>query len=211
MDTSFDKSVFVNCPFDKEYTKLKNPLIFTILYLGYTPRLSTERANSGESRISKILGLIESSKFGIHDLSRIKATKKGAIARFNMPYELGLDYGCRHYHNDSKILLVLETEEHRYKAAISDITSSDIEAHNDDPRTIVGKVRDFLVGEGDDGDIDNAPSINEIWNNYNDFNAALYDELIKRDFTKDEIDNLQLKELLTKMRKWIDSNVMQAS
>ena len=70
MSADFEKNIFVNCPFDDDYRQLLVGIVFTIMYFGYKPRLSLERADSAESRVDKILGLIKESKFGIHDLSR---------------------------------------------------------------------------------------------------------------------------------------------
>lgn len=50
----YETSVFVNCPFDKDYIPLLRPLLFTILYLGLTPRIALERNDSGESRLDTI-------------------------------------------------------------------------------------------------------------------------------------------------------------
>ncbi|MFN8721431.1 MAG: hypothetical protein ACK5YI_11420, partial [Rhodospirillales bacterium] len=65
--------------------------------MGLRPRLALEALDSGYPRIDKILRLVEESKFGIHDLSRIRAKRKGDYFRLNMPFELGLDVGCRAY------------------------------------------------------------------------------------------------------------------
>ena len=65
---SFSKNVFINCPFDSDYVALLRPLLFTVLYLGYTPRIASERLDSGEPRIDKISELVQRSKFSIHDL-----------------------------------------------------------------------------------------------------------------------------------------------
>jgi hypothetical protein len=92
---NFEKNVFVNCPFDDDYRQLLLSIIFTIKYLGYIPRLSLERADSAESRIDKIVGLIEESKFGIHDLSRMISSGENEHFRMNMPFELGIDYGSK--------------------------------------------------------------------------------------------------------------------
>lgn len=72
----FNKNVFINCPFDKKYKLLLKPLLFTILYLGYQPRIASESSDSGETRINKIFKLIQESKYSIHDLSRIQSSKK---------------------------------------------------------------------------------------------------------------------------------------
>jgi len=86
---SFEHNVFINCPFDREYYSLLRPLLFTITYLGFNPRIALESSDSGEMRIEKICALIKSSKYSIHDLSRLKAAKKGEFYRLNMPFELG--------------------------------------------------------------------------------------------------------------------------
>ena len=66
---SFDRNVFVNCPFDESYRILLKPLLFTIIYLNFTPRIALERLDSGEARINKIIAMITESRYAIHDLS----------------------------------------------------------------------------------------------------------------------------------------------
>lgn len=39
---AFETNVFVNCPFDDDYLPLIRPLLFTIIYLGLTPRITLE-------------------------------------------------------------------------------------------------------------------------------------------------------------------------
>jgi hypothetical protein len=86
----FDRSVFLNCPFDDAYLPLLRPILFFIFNLGLTPRIALERLDSGRPRIEKIVSLIRDSKYAIHDLSRLKARKAGEYYRMNMPFELGL-------------------------------------------------------------------------------------------------------------------------
>ena len=69
-------------------------MLFTLVYLGLKPQMA-QTTDSGAVRIDRILKLIKESKYSIHDLSRIVASKAGEIARFNMPFELGLDIGIR--------------------------------------------------------------------------------------------------------------------
>lgn len=89
----FESNVFINCPFDREYYSLLRPLLFTIVFLGFNPRLATERSDSGENRLEKIRELIRDSKYSIHDLSRLRSKKAKEFYRLNMPFELGMDYG----------------------------------------------------------------------------------------------------------------------
>src|SRR5215204_1149067 len=96
----FEKNVFINCPYDPEYYPLLRPLLFTVIYLDFHPKIASERSDSGEQRIDKICELIEESKYSIHDLSRLKCNKKGEFYRLNMPFELGIDYGSRRFAAD---------------------------------------------------------------------------------------------------------------
>jgi hypothetical protein len=100
MDRNFGKSVFINCPFDEVYQPLLRTLIFTIKTIGFIPRITLERNDSGEVRLHKIKELIESSKYSIHDLSRSKSKSENEYFRLNMPFELGLNLGCRDYHTN---------------------------------------------------------------------------------------------------------------
>jgi len=89
----FEKNVFINCPFDQEYLSLLRPLLFTIIYFGFNPKIGLESSDSGETRINKICELIRSSKYSIHDLSRLQSRKRNEFYRMNMPFELGIEYG----------------------------------------------------------------------------------------------------------------------
>jgi hypothetical protein len=197
----FSKNVFVNCPFDKDYLSLLRPLLFTVVYLGFKPRIALESKNSGAPRIEKIVAQIRESMYAIHDLSRIQARKKGEFFRLNMPFELGLDVGCRLYSADRKKhkkCLILEAERFRYQAALSDISGSDIETHNNDPRDVVVGVRNWLSNEArvaSDG-----PA--KIWASFNDFMAANSGELRENGFLKGDIEKLPAGELIRKMREW---------
>ena len=66
-----------------------------------------------------------------------------------MPFELGLDFGCRRYGAGrlaDKVILVLEEQRYRYQATISDLAGSDIEAHHGEYQIAVRKVRNWLAG-----------------------------------------------------------------
>jgi hypothetical protein len=42
----FELNVFINCPFDEQYYPLLRPLLFTVVYLGFNPRIASERSDS---------------------------------------------------------------------------------------------------------------------------------------------------------------------
>jgi hypothetical protein len=200
---NFDKNVFVNCPFDDDYRQLLISVIFTVKYLGYQPRFSLERADSGETRIDKIVGLIQISKFGIHDLSRIVSKGKNEHYRMNMPFELGIDYGCKKLKEgvwQGKKILILEKERYRFQKALSDLSGSDIKNHNDDPLKIVCCVRDWFVTE----ELNTGPSGNTIWNEFNDFQAYLYEKVVVENGHK-KVDDVQVTEIVYHMTQWFDA------
>ena len=124
----FNQNVFINCPFDNDYLPLLRPLLFCISYLGFTPRIALESLDSGKPRFDKIVSLVNQSKYAIHDLSRLKAQTAGEYYRLNMPFELGLDVGCRLFKAgkwSAKKCLILEAERFRFQAAISDLSGSE--------------------------------------------------------------------------------------
>ena len=124
------------------------PLLFTLLALGFRPRISTGRSDSGESRIDKIVERIRESRYSIHDISRLVATEAGQFARFNLPYELGVDRGAQLFGSPllwTKRILVLEREPYDYKRAMSDFSGADIKNHKDNAILLVRAVRNWFV------------------------------------------------------------------
>lgn len=59
----FAKSVFINCPFDRDYYPLLRPILFTVIYLGLKPRIALEELDSGMPRMAKISQLIAESQY----------------------------------------------------------------------------------------------------------------------------------------------------
>lgn len=192
----FDTNVFINCPFDSEYNTLLRPLIYTIIHLGLEPQLSQTKS-SATTRIEQIKTLIKESKFSIHDLSRSKPLKKNRLPRFNMPFELGLDIGCFEYGGKkfrNKKMLILETDRYYYQKVLSDIAGQDIENHNDDPNTIVKKVRNWFSA------IDNNkvyPEASDIWTAYHVF---IQDLTLKIPYS---ISEMPVSDFIKFARNWI--------
>ena len=202
MGSDFEKNVFINCPFDDDFRQILLGIVFTIIYFNYNPRLALERADSAQSRIEKILELIENSKFGIHDLSRIESTKPGEYYRMNMPFELGIDYGCQKLKKGKwreKKILIIEKEQYRFQKAISDLSGSDIKHHNDQVDKAIIAVRDWFIteelGRGDSG--------SRVWDHFNDFQAYLYDQVVEKD-GHTSTDDVQISEIIHHMKNWFE-------
>jgi hypothetical protein len=206
-DYSFERSVFINCPFDGEFEPILQAIMFGIAYLGMTPRLATERNDGGENRLEKIRGLIEGSKFSIHDLSRCQATRVGEHFRLNMPFELGVDFGCRQYFGtgrSEKKFLILEEQRYRFQASISDISGCDIEAYGSDtqkaPQNALRHVRNWLVSEAGVRPV----AAKRIWGKYSDFQEWYWEKKAAEGADEDEIRQYPTSELLIEMFSWLD-------
>jgi len=65
-------------------------------------------------------------------LSRCEAQESGELFRMNMPFELGIDYGCRRYSKKEKKFLILDEKSYRFKEIVSDISDSDIISYEGD-------------------------------------------------------------------------------
>lgn len=197
----FESNVFINCPFDEDYEPILQAILFCIVYLGFKPRIATERIDSGENRLEKIKELIKDSKYSIHDLSRCEATRKGEHFRLNMPFELGLDYGCRQYfghHRNQKKILILEEKQYRYQAAISDLSGCDIKRHDNDYQVAIRQVRNWLVNEANAERIGAA----KILGAYTGFQEWHYEKLLADGFSEDDIQDYPTGELLAGMNDW---------
>jgi hypothetical protein len=191
---TFEKNVFVNCPFDQQYLPMLRPLLFTVIYLKLKPRIALEAMDAGQARLDKVVGLIADSKFGIHDLSRTESVKAGELFRLNMPFELGLDFGCRLFGSSpqkGKRCLILEAEPYRYRAALSDLSGSDIESHGNEPYRVVGIVRNWLKNVYPM----KAAGPAKIASAFTDFMAQNYDDLTAKGFAPRDIEALPVPEL----------------
>ena len=204
-EEGFGRNVFVNCPFDEDYYSLLRPLLFTVLYLGFNPRIALERSDSGEQRIHKICELIRLSQFSIHDLSRLKASRKNELYRLNMPFELGIEYGCRHFavdHMKEKKCLILEKGRFDYMKALSDLSGVDIKSHGSDPSKLVRCVRDWFV---ETAGLRNVIGSTAIWYQFSSFANDFYSRRQAEGFSDEDLNMMPVPEYIDFIRAWIQT------
>lgn len=203
MTTSdFDRSVFINCPFDTDYEPVLKALLFCVMRFGLKPRIATEVSNAGETRIAKIERLILQSKFSIHDLSRCQALTAGEHYRMNMPFELGMDFAAARFGTDAlraKQLLVLEEQPYRYQAAISDLAGIDIVHHEGKPDLAMKKVRNWLVGQS----ILENVGFSKLLGEYEDFQDWYLKGQIAAGFQGEDFRDFSVPELMTGVEEWL--------
>jgi hypothetical protein len=121
-----------------------------------------------------------------------------------MPFELGIDYGCRQYFGrgrDAKRILILEERPYRYQAALSDLSGCDIQTHAADFQKAARKVRNWLVTEA------GAPphGAAHILGRYVDFQEWHYERQLAAGFSDEDIQDYPTKELLDAMIAWRDA------
>lgn len=199
-------NVFINCPFDKDYIPLLRPLLFTIVYLGFNPRIASERSDSGETRVDKIRELIRDSRYGIHDLSRLKSKRAREFYRLNMPFELGMDYGARMFGPESlagKRFLILEQRLQDYRKALSDLSGVDIKAHRNQPDEMVRAVRDWFV---ETVKLRRVPTATLVWYRFNAFTTAFYEQMLALGSPEKDIDQMPIPEYVDYIREWVRDN-----
>lgn len=178
-----DKAIFINCPFDNDYHPLLRALLFAVCYYGLEPRIASTEADSKSDRLKRIIGLMRDSRYSIHDLSRMKANKKGEYYRMNMPFELGLDYGLC---GDKKLFLIFENNRYKLKVALSDINGWDICAHNDSAENVILEFRKWYVNVNEKlSKSQKSVSSHTIWYDYNKFQVG-FDEYKQKNNLKDE-------------------------
>jgi hypothetical protein len=138
--------VFINCPFDNEYTPILRAIVYTIYRCGFFPKLALIEDDGLDNRLNKIMRMIKECRYGIHDLSRIELNH-AKYPRFNMPFELGIFFGARYIgtgEQRKKNALILEREKFTYQQYISDLNGIDPKEHNNDPLIAMRRVRDWL-------------------------------------------------------------------
>src|SRR6266568_5262619 len=144
----YARSVFLNYPFDESYAPLAEALVFAVMDCGFHVRCAKESSDASSVRIHKIYELIRGSRLSIHDLSRTELDPNTELPRFNMPLELGIFLGAKFLGDEQqrrKECLIFDKERYRYQKYVSDVAGQDIAIHNNDPRTLLARVRDWLA------------------------------------------------------------------
>jgi hypothetical protein len=200
----FNRSVFINCPFDEAFAPLLQAIAFCVTDLGFYPRIAPENADNAANRLDRIIEQIRGSRYGIHDLSRCKSTAGGEYARLNMPFELGLDHGCARFGEgalSSKAILILEEARYDYQKVLSDISGWDIHAHEGDYIKLVRIVRDWLVRQAGAAPI----GASKIQGDYLTFQEWYWERETAQGASDEDIKAYPTVQVVTAMREWVQA------
>ena len=144
---AYEKSVFINCPYDNVYEPLFHAVVLAVAALGFTPRCARESEGQADPRIVRISRGLMESKYSIHDLSRFQGEGPDNLARFNMPLELGIALGMRTLKegtDQAHNWLALVPEKFIHHQFISDLAGYDAPDHDQQPATIIRRVAAWL-------------------------------------------------------------------
>lgn len=137
---------FINCPFDADYKRCFEAIVFTCYACGVEPVTALSSDGRLPLRFDVSCDLVRRADFGIHDLSRTESDQFGR-PRFNMPFELGLFLGAKTFGGKDqrvKRTLVLVREKYVLGAYLSDMAGIDPVAHGNKPEDVIKLVRDAL-------------------------------------------------------------------
>jgi hypothetical protein len=196
----YDKSVFLNCPFDADYKPILDAVLFCIHDCGFVAQIALQDVGS-QVRLVKIVALIRASRYSIHDLSRIEQP------RLNMAFECGLCLGAQLFGNraqQTKDMLILDAEEHRYKKTMSDVSGQDAKSHHNNPNDAIGAVRSFLARKSGISPFIGAAAITRRFRRFSD---ELPELARAAHIDADEMKSLDyLPDLVSFMTTWIEEN-----
>lgn len=140
------ETVFINCPYDKEYAETFDAIVFAVACCGFIPRSALESGDVAVPRMERIVRAIFSSYYSIHDLSRCRGEGDEHLARFNMPLELGIAMARRYQTKGQKHdWFVLVPEGHLYGRVISDLAGFDPTRYDGRPESAVPAVIGWLA------------------------------------------------------------------
>jgi hypothetical protein len=163
-------AVFLNVPYDKEFSHLYIAYIVGLYQLGLVPRIAFE-ITGGDRRLDKIFELIKSCPYSIHDLSRVELSSATSLPRFNMPLELGMTVTWQLLNPDQHRLFVFESEPYRIQRSASDLNGTDPNIHNGTVEGVFREIRNALRR-------DLSPSVPEMLKAYSVADNALNSFLV---------------------------------
>lgn len=124
-------TVFLNIPYDARFRRLYLAYVTGLIHLDLIPRATLE-IPGGRNRLDKIIDLIRSCRYSIHDLSRVQLDRNRPFStpRFNMPFELGLAVASARLGAPRHDWFVFETINRRLSKSLSDLNGTDPNIHD---------------------------------------------------------------------------------
>jgi len=143
---SGNRSVFLNIPYDEQFSNLCLAYICGVACFGLVPRATLEIP--GSRRLDRIIALIQSCPFSLHDLSRVQLDRvKPRTPRFNIPFELGLAIAKDRLSVDGHSWYVFEAMNRRPEKSLSDLAGTDVYIHGGTVRGVLRELSNAFIRE----------------------------------------------------------------
>ena len=141
--TKTKDSVFLNIPYDRQFTRQYLAYITAVSAMLLVPEATL--GISGNRRLDRIASLIERCAYSIHDLSRVQLDPNvPRTPRFNMPFELGLAVAWAQANPQHK-WFVFESMRRRLNKSLSDLDGTDPYIHGGTVRGVMREVCNAFV------------------------------------------------------------------
>jgi hypothetical protein len=142
-DRARERAVFLNVPYDRKFEPLCLAYICGVASFGLVPRTTLEIP--GDRRLDRIIELVRSCRFSVHDLSRVQLNrKKPATPRFNMPFELGLAVALEKMVDPGHSWYVFEAVNGRAEKSLSDL-GTDVYIHGETVRGVMSQLSNAFI------------------------------------------------------------------
>ncbi len=137
--------VFLNYPFDDEFSHLEDALHFPIISGNLLPLCAKDLSTPDRPRLDMLVTAISNCHYSLHELSRSKGTGDDNYARMNMPIETGMAmFHALHTQRQDHRCAFFVTTPHDYHKFASDLAGLDPKCHNNDEEMLVRLVYEWL-------------------------------------------------------------------
>lgn len=169
-------AVFLNIPYDNGFQSLYLAYIVGLVHLGLQPRAALE-ISGGARRLDKIIELIQTCRYSVHDLSRVQLDKKSPhVPRFNMPFELGLAVAWESTQTkDLHTWFVFEAVQYRLQKSLSDLNGTDPYFHQRKASNVFRELCNAFIRQN------TQPTPEQMMQTYNKISRSLPDIMKKAD------------------------------
>ncbi len=142
-----NSQVFLNYPFDYEFSGLADAMSFAVVAGGLLPVSAYDLTTPDRPRLEMLVDIILNCDYSAHDFSRAKGEGLQNFARMNMPIEMGmaLFHAIHTQRREHRCIFFVPTP-HDYRAFASDLAGLDPKCHNNDEISLLRDMYEWLRG-----------------------------------------------------------------